>query len=134
MEFGYAEPYGRSDEVPIFERFFAGGADTVRGYKERSIGPKDENGEDLGGNTLGVITGEFIIPIRKELKFVAFYDMGDVYGPEESFDFSTFKKSVGVGVRFFSPLGLIRLDWGYKLDPEPGDDPDEFHFGMGALF
>ena len=133
-EFGYAEPYGGSDTIPIYERFFAGGADTIRGYEERSVGPQDENGEEIGGNRLGVISGEFIIPVRKEIRLVAFYDMGDVYGAWESFDLSTFRKSVGVGVRLFTPLGLIRLDWGYKLDREPGESPDEFHFGMGALF
>jgi len=133
-EVGYITHYGRSDKVPIFERYFAGGADTIRGYEERSVGPKDENGEDIGGNLLTVMTGEFIIPVKKSVRLVAFYDMGNVYGADENFDFSDLRKSIGVGVRFFSPLGLLRLDWGYKLDREPGDDPDEFHFGIGALF
>ncbi|PIE34224.1 outer membrane protein assembly factor BamA [candidate division KSB3 bacterium] len=131
---GYITEYGRSDEVPISERYFAGGADTIRGYEERSVGPKDENGEEIGGNTLALMSGEFIIPVQKQLRLVAFFDMGDVYGADENIDISTFRKSVGLGVRFFSPLGLIRLDWGYKLDRESGEDYDEFHFGVGALF
>ncbi len=134
-EVGYVKEYGRNDNVPIFERYFAGGADTVRGYEDRSIGPKDENGEEIGGNLLTVMTGELIIPVRKDLRLVAFYDMGDVYGPDESFDISSFKKGIGVGIRFRVPLlGVFRLDWGYKLDRESGDDADEIHFGIGALF
>ncbi len=133
-EFGYAKELGDSEEVPIFERFFAGGADTIRGYEERSVGPKDENDEEIGGNMLAVVSGEFIIPINKQIKLVAFYDAGDVYGPDESFEFSSFKQAVGAGMRFQTPMGLLRLDWGFKLQPESGESTDEIHFGIGALF
>ncbi len=133
-EVGYITEFGDSDEVPISERFFAGGAETIRGYEERSVGPKDENGEEIGGNTFAVATAEVIIPINKKIRVLGFFDMGDVYTSDEDFDISTFRKGTGIGVRFESPLGLIRLDWGYKLDREEGEDADEFHFGIGALF
>ncbi len=133
-EFAYAKEYGGSEEVPIFERFFGGGADVIRGYEERSIGPEDENGDNIGGDTRIISTAEIIIPVRKELRLVTFFDMGDVYGSDEDIDISTFKKSVGAGIRFFSPFGLIRIDWGYKLEKESGEDPYEIHFGIGAPF
>ena len=133
-EFSYAQPIGDSDEIPIFERFFAGGSDTIRGYEERSVGPKDENGEEIGGNKLAIVSGEFIVPVNKQIRLVAFYDAGDVYGPDENFDISSFKQGVGAGIRLQTPLGLLRLDWGYKLTPEPGESSDELHFGIGALF
>jgi outer membrane protein insertion porin family len=133
-EIDYAEPYGNSDVVPIFERFFAGGANTIRGYEERSVGPKDENNDPVGGTKRILFTAETIIPVRKELRLVAFIDMGDVYTSFEDVDLSTFRKGAGVGVRFLSPLGLLRLDWGYALDREEGDAPSQWHFGFGGLF
>ena len=134
QELAYAKEYGDSDEIPIFERFFAGGADTIRGYEERSVGPKDENDDEIGGNKRALLTAELIIPIQKQLRLVTFLDMGDVYSPEEDIDLSTFRKGVGAGVRFFSPLGLLRLDWGYKLDRKSGESSNEFHFGLGGSF
>jgi outer membrane protein insertion porin family len=133
-EYAYVKEYGESDKVPIFERFFGGGIDVIRGYEERSIGPKDENDEPIGGNTRIVLTSEVIVPIRKEIRLLTFFDMGDVYGPGEDIDVSTFKKSVGVGARLYTPFGLIRLDWGYKLKKEPGESDYAFHFGIGAPF
>ena len=137
-EYAYAEPYGDSEKVPIFERFFAGGATTIRGYRERSIGPDDENDEAIGGNTRIVLTSEIIIPIQKDIRFVTFFDMGDVYGSDENIDFSTFRKGVGAGVRVSTPFGLLRFDWGYKLDNQDAYEDDEkdyeFHFGLGNIF
>ncbi|MDY0092975.1 MAG: outer membrane protein assembly factor BamA [Candidatus Vecturithrix sp.] len=134
QEVAYAKEYGDSEKIPIFERFFAGGADTIRGYEERSVGPKDENGDEIGGNKRVLLTAELIIPIQKQLRFVTFLDAGDVYSSDEDVDLSTFRKGVGVGIRFNSPLGLLRLDWGYKLDKEPGESSNEFHFGLGGMF
>ncbi len=131
-EFAYAKEYADSEDLPIFERFFGGGADTIRGYEERSIGPKDENDEVIGGNTRIVFTTELIIPIRKEIRLVTFFDMGDVYASENDIDVTSFKKSVGIGARFYTPLGLLRFDWGYKLEKESGESDSEFHFGIGA--
>lgn len=136
-EYGFVKEYGDSDDVPIFERFYGGGATTVRGYKERSIGPKDENEEAIGGNSRIVFTSEIIIPIQKQIRFVTFFDMGDVYGPDENFDVSTMKKSVGAGIRLNTPFGLMRFDYGYKLDDaeiEKDDKAYEFHFGLGNIF
>lgn len=131
-EFAYTKEYDDTEKVPIFERFFAGGADTIRGYEERSIGPKDENDEAIGGNKRVIFTTELIIPVQKQIRLVTFFDMGDVYASDEDIDLSTFKKSAGVGMRLYTPLGLLRFDWGYKLERESGESPGEFHFGIGA--
>lgn len=131
-ELAYAKEYDDSDKVPIFERFFGGGTDTIRGYEERSIGPKDENDEPLGGDKRVVLTSEVVIPLKKEFRVLTFFDMGDVYGSDEDIDISTFRKSVGVGLRFYTPFGLLKFDWGYKLGKEEGEDDYEFHFGIGA--
>jgi outer membrane protein insertion porin family len=132
-EFAHAKEYDASEDLPIFERFFGGGAETIRGYEERSIGPKDENDEAIGGNTRIVLTTELIIPITKQVRLVTFFDAGDVYASEDDIDVASFKKSVGLGARFYVPmLGLLRFDWGYKLEKESGESDSEFHFGIGA--
>jgi outer membrane protein insertion porin family len=81
-----------------------------------------------------VLTSEVIIPISKEFRFLTFFDMGDVYGPDEDVDIATFKKSVGIGARLYTPFGLFKLDWGYKLKKEAGESDSQFHFGIGSLF
>jgi outer membrane protein insertion porin family len=131
-ELAYVTEYGSSDDVPIFERFFGGGANTIRGYEERSIGPKDENDEPLGGDKRVVLTSEVIVPVSKQIRVLSFFDMGDVYGSDEDIDISTFRKSIGLGLRFYTPFGLLKFDWGYKLEREEGEDSNEFHFGIGA--
>ena len=131
-ELAYVTEYGDSENVPIFERFFGGGANTIRGYEERSIGPKDENDESLGGNKRVVLTSEVIVPVSKQIRVLGFFDMGDVYGSDEDIDISTFRKSVGLGLRLYTPFGLLKFDGGYKLGKEEGEDDYEFHFGIGA--
>lgn len=135
--YGFIEEYGDSDEVPIFERFYGGGATTIRGYKERSIGPKDEDEEPIGGSSRLVLSSEVIFPVQKDLRLLAFFDMGDVYGADESLDLSSLRKSVGAGLRLKTPFGLMRFDMGYKLDDAEVAEDDknyEFHFGIGNIF
>ncbi|HWP46273.1 MAG TPA: outer membrane protein assembly factor BamA [Candidatus Limnocylindrales bacterium] len=136
-EFGFVGPYGNDKEVPIFERFFGGGANDVRGYRERSIGPKDQNGDVIGGNEKVLLTTELIVPIIKGLKGVLFFDAGSTFGSDlenvtdEDFDL---RAGTGLGIRFFSPLGPISLDWGYKVNRRSGESPSEVHFGVGRTF
>ncbi len=136
-EYGFIKEYGDSEDVPIFERFYGGGATTIRGYKERSIGPKDENEEAIGGSSRVVFSSEVIFPVQKEIRLLTFFDMGDVYAADESFDFASLRKSVGVGLRLNTPFGLMRFDVGYKLDDAEIQDDDKkyaFHFGLGNIF
>lgn len=136
-EFGLVSNYGDEVEVPIFERFFGGGANHVRGFEERSIGPKDENGDVVGGNKKFLATAELIVPLVKGLKGLVFFDAGSVFDSDldnvfdEDFEI---RAGTGVGIRFFSPLGPLSLDWGYKLDRKEGESSSEFHFGVGRPF
>jgi outer membrane protein insertion porin family len=136
-EFGFASRYGEEENVPIFERFFGGGANDVRGFEERSLGPKDKNGDVIGGNKKLLFTTELIIPIIKGLKGVAFFDAGSTFESDledvVDADFEL-REGAGIGIRFFSPLGPLSLDWGYKLDRKPGESSNEFHFGVGRTF
>jgi len=145
---GLADAYGDSDKVPIYERFFAGGADTIRGYHERGIGPVDPNSKDpLGGTSLVVGNIEYTYPLFNFLKVAAFYDVGNVWeklgdifsGSDTSSPLNTggFKSGIGLGVRIKTPIGPIKLDYGFPMDKEPGEDSigsGRFHFSMSQGF
>ena len=130
---GYARGWG-GEEVPIFERFFLGGATTLRGQRTRSVGPKDSEGEVIGGTSELLFSTELIIPIFPRFRFVLFFDAGNAYGFGTDFDATDLRLGAGVGLRFFSPLGPLRLDVGYNLDKEPGEKTYQFHFSVGSSF
>ena len=130
---GIADKYDDTAMVPIYERFYAGGANTIRGYQERHVGPKIGN-EPIGGNSMLVGNAEYTFPVLKNIKGAVFYDVGNVW-PEISDFGNDFRSAVGVGVRVKTPLGPVKLDYGYGLDYEPGeDDNGRFHFSMSRGF
>lgn len=126
----YAQEYGDSDDVPIFERFFAGGTYTVRGYPFRDIGPKDEEGDPIGGKFRFLSTAEVTFPISGEvLRGAIFTDAGNVWEDAGDVD-GDLALGSGVGLRMKTPLGPVRLDWAYGFDRKSG----RLHFSMGRLF
>ncbi len=133
---GWAENL-QSGDLPIQSRFYAGGLNTIRGFKPYSIGPTDPvTGEYLGGNKELIVNLELIFPLFEDIKMkgVVFFDMGNVWGDKESIDLSDLRYSVGAGVRWFSPMGPIRVEWGYNLDPKPGETNAEWNFSIGTSF
>jgi outer membrane protein insertion porin family len=135
---GWAKEYDDSTSVPIYERFFAGGANTVRGYKERSIGPRDANtGDPIGGEAMLVANAELTYPVFKNFKVAAFYDIGNVWhSTDTNIKAEDFKAGAGVGVRVKTPIGPVKVDLGYPLDKaHPGDKQKmRFHFSMTRGF
>jgi len=136
---GLARSYGDSDYVPIYERFFAGGANTIRGYKERQVGPRDPgNNEPIGGEAIAIGNMEVTFPLyEKVLKGAVFCDVGNVWSDAGDFLFdSHYKAGAGVGVRVKTPLGPVRVDWGYPLIKNYEDDKGagEFYFSMSRGF
>jgi outer membrane protein insertion porin family len=128
---GFVEGYDGKD-VPIYERFFVGGINTIRGFEYGEAGPKDETGEVVGGEKMVIFNSEFIIPLSKELGFmgVIFYDGGK--GWNESF--GKWNHAVGFGLRWLSPIGPIRLDWGYNLNPKEEEEESVWDFTAGTQF
>jgi outer membrane protein insertion porin family len=127
--------------VPTWERFYLGGMDSVRGYEWREISPKDPvTGDEIGGEKMLQANVEFIVPIVKKagLMGVVFYDTGNAYDDGEDIDLSELRESVGFGFRWYSPMGPMRLEYGYILetdsrgDGEKGDD--SWEFTMGTAF
>jgi len=142
---GYVMQNG-SDRIPPFERFYLGGMNSVRGYKERTISPvydKAEGqqgydeGDEKGGNKSFFFNAEYLVPLHKEMGIMGlvFFDAGSTWDDDESIDFDLYK-SVGAGVRWYSPLGPLRLEYGYPLDKVKTDDEREgrFEFSVGQFF
>jgi outer membrane protein insertion porin family len=132
-QIGYADGFA-GKELPAFERLFLGGARTVRGFDFREVGPKDAEGRPLGGHASLLFNFELQFPFIAGLRAVAFFDAGQVYQKHGVFDPTELRTSAGAGLRILSPLGPISMDWGFKLDPRPGESASEFHFSIGQLF
>ena len=123
--------------LPDYERFYLGGINSVRGYGWRGIHVLDEDGNEIGGNKFVQFNVEYIVPLLKKQGLVGlvFYDTGNVYNDDESFDLGTLRSSVGFGFRWFSPVGPIRIEYGYKLDVKDGEEAGgRWEFSMGAAF
>jgi outer membrane protein insertion porin family len=120
-------------ELPFFDRLFAGGEFSVRGYPTNSLGPTAEDGTPLGGEAMFITNQELRFPIWNLLSGVAFFDAGNVWEDRQAVD-STLFKSIGLGLRADSPVGPLRLDFAYPLDRREGDPEYKIYFGLGQTF
>jgi translocation and assembly module TamA len=127
------DPLGDTDEIPIFERFYAGGSDSVRGYARRHIGPLIAN-EPLGGRTLVEWSTELRHPITETIGVVAFLDAGRVSPQTFTFPFDKLQFGTGGGVRYRSPVGPLRLELGFPLDREGDDAAWQIYASVGLTF
>jgi len=120
-----------------YDRFYLGGMNSLRGFDWRDVGPTDENGDKIGGNKFVQFNAEYLIPIIKKagLIGVVFYDTGDVYANGENVSLGNLRESVGYGFRWYSPLGPIRLENGYILNPKEDENGGgRWEFTMGTAF
>ncbi len=134
---GFVDDYDDTTKVPIFERFFAGGARTIRGYDERKVGPLDSGTNDpVGGESLLVGNIEYTIPVLEFMKLAAFYDAGNVWAKIDDFGKNKIYSGTGAGLRIKTPIGPISLDYGYPLDDEPGEESrsGKFYFSISRGF
>jgi len=149
---GYVRGYG-GDEVPVFERFFLGGLDSLRGFKYRSVGPRGARETDpveyingipvylsgdavVGGDKMALCNFEYLFPLIKAAKIrgLVFFDLGSSWGgpaADSSFDL---RKSTGFGIRWNSPFGPLRVEWGLNLSPKHDEKRSQFEFSAGAGF
>ena len=126
--------------MPIYERFFAGGTYTIRGYKERDVGPKDQSGDQIGGGTLAIANAELTVPIIENLKGALFIDAGNVWAvpdskPRDGIAPGGIRVGVGVGVRIKTPIGPVKLDYGFPVNPSSNQSKaGRIHFSMSRGF
>lgn len=129
--------YGQSlndDPFPLFKRFFPGGINTVRGFRNRTLGPTDINGREYGGSKQFINNLEVIFPLINSAGFkgVVFYDVGQAFDDAQSIDPSLLRQAWGYGIRWASPMGPIRIEFGYPLDRQPGERSVQTMFSFGA--
>src|ERR1700726_619428 len=156
----YGAPLGSTTAIPPYRQFYGGGPDSVRGYRESRLGPKDQFGNPYGGNLRITSQNELIFPMpakwAQTARVSAFFDIGNVFqsgsklrffGPDEvtpqdyRFNVHDLKRSVGVAVQWLAPLGLFRFSFGLPLNAKRGDgvtkwgdETEGFQFSVGNAF
>lgn len=143
----FGRAFSGAEVLRIDERYFIGGATTVRGYSENSLGPTDDHDVVLGGDTAIIFNLEARVPIWGALAGAAFLDVGGNFLTQcdaaceqangvfnNTFTWSNFRKGVGPGLRYMTPVGPISLDYGFKLDRRRGESVGEVHFSISGTF
>ena len=156
-DLAFNDAYGDSIGVPPYKNFYAGGPDTVRGFKEHRLGPKDNYGNPYGGNLLISSQTEFILPIpgdwANRARFSLFFDIGNTFSTSEleffdpegnpidySFDASRLKRSYGLAAQWLAPMGLFRFSYAIPMNSIDGtdrfysDETERFQFTVGGAF
>ncbi len=128
-------------DLPDYERFYLGGMNSLRGFGWRDVSPTtiNEDGEEvqIGGTQMVQFNAEVIVPLVKKAGIVGvlFFDTGDAYSPHETIDLFDLRESAGYGFRWFSPIGPMRLENGYILDPRDGEKTGgRWEFAIGGAF
>lgn len=130
---GFAQSLAGFSDLPLSERFFLGGSRGVRGYPEDEVGPMDDAGNPIGGDAYGLGVAEYRFPLgKKRWRGVLFLDVGNVWA--DVLNPSSPKASAGAGLRYTTPVGPLRLDYGVKLNPDEGETPGRLHFSIGFPF
>jgi len=149
---GLAERNSGNKDLPLFERYFLGGINSIRGISDRSIGPRQPSDcrvpegspagtapvchstDVVGGDKAMVFNTELLFPIMEQygLRGVAFFDMGNAFGDFQTFSFNDLRRSIGAGVRWMSPFGPLRVELGLPLNKKPGDDTSVLGFSIGS--
>lgn len=131
---GTAQGFRNTRELPIVERFFLGGRTTVRGYSQDMLGPKGADETPTGGNAFAMGNLELRINVGKGFGIVTFFDAGNVWKKAEDMDITTLKYTTGLGLKYNTPVGPLRVDYGHKLNRERGESSGEIHFSIGHAF
>jgi outer membrane protein insertion porin family len=150
--------YGDTTSIPQFRRSLAGGPDSVRGFRESRLGPKDRYGRPYGGNLRTVLQTEILFPMpdkwRNSARVSLFYDMGNVFSTDKikfvgtdgvtpvdySFSYDKLKHSTGIAVQWLAPLGVFRFSYAIPLNANPAigvnypDEKEGFQFSIGQAF
>jgi outer membrane protein insertion porin family len=142
-ELGYADSYGKN-KYPFFKNFYVGGVNSVRGFDNGAIGPRDidpSTGVDfaVGGTKRIVGNAEIFTPVpfiknSSQFRLSAFVDGGDVYGSNENISLGDLRYSAGVGISWYSPFGPLKLVYAKPLNSKPGDRTQSLQFQLGSQF
>lgn len=140
---GFGEEGVSGEELPLFERYFPGGLNSVRGFKVRTLGPQEKRRNAfgkvveetaIGGSRQVEVSNELIFPILKGLgvKGVLFFDAGEAFTASEGVQLSELRYAVGGGIRWLSPFGPLHIGIGFPLNPRKDDDRSVLLFSFGG--
>jgi outer membrane protein insertion porin family len=144
ISFGYGESFkGGTNELPLFERYFPGGINSVRGFDVRSLGPRvpvfDERGslldlDPIGGSQEFVSNTELIFPLVESigLRGVVFFDAGEAFAASRGIDMTDLRLAWGVGIRWLSPIGPLRFEVGFPINRRADDSSRAINFSFGG--
>ena len=133
-ELAIVDNWGSGDEIPIYDRLFLGGSNNLRGFDFRDVGPKDRNGEPLGGQTLARATIEYSFPIIQHIRGAVFYDIGLLNSDPHDFGNEHVGSDVGIGLRLDLPIGPLRIDYGIPIQKDGNSSEGRFNFNVGYQF
>lgn len=135
IEIGWMDLLGASEEIPLSERFYSGGPTSLRGFGYQKVGPIDEDGTPRGGRFKVVWN---VLEYRHSLYRIVggamFLDLGNVWPDIGAVVLSELRPTAGVGLRVNSPIGIMRLDWGFNLDRKGDEAASLVHLAMGQAF
>jgi len=123
--------------LPVYERFYLGGMSTIRGYEYGKVSPIDPiTGDRIGGDRMWYTNTEIVVPLLKQQGVfgAVFFDAGDSLAEDEPWTFNEIAKSTGIEIRWLSPMGPLRVVWGYNLDPLPDEPQTVWDFSVGGQF
>jgi len=138
-EIGYGDAYGDTTDLPFFEKFRAGGFDSVRGYESNSLGPRDSNDDSFGGNLLTTARAQVLFPIpflenKNRGRLAFFVDVGNVFAEYDDFETSEIRGSAGLGLSWITGLGGISAALAAPFNDQADDDTETFQFNLGTSF
>ncbi|HWC61869.1 MAG TPA: BamA/TamA family outer membrane protein, partial [Verrucomicrobiae bacterium] len=146
-ETGVADSYGHTGDVPFYDRYYLGGLDSLRGFRYRSVAPRERpyppaegsSREPIGGDTYWFGSAEYSVPIIQSdkergvgMRFAVFYDIGNVMLNPYSYNFDKYLDNWGLGIRLNLPIGPLRLDYGIPITHDRfNSGSGQFQFGVG---
>jgi outer membrane protein insertion porin family len=144
-EVGYVRPYGKTlainpetgrNDLPFYQRFFMGGENQIRGYNLRTVGPRDADGNAVGGNKFTLFNAEYYFDIGGPLRAVLFFDAGQAFAEGETFAFNKLRTSTGAELRFIMPVLNVPFRLIYSLNPhrDSFQPKSSFRFAVGTTF
>jgi outer membrane protein insertion porin family len=137
-DIGYGDSYGDTTELPFFEHYYAGGSNSVRGWRSNSLGPQVD-GTAEGGALKTVASAELIFPVpfvedNKSLRLSAFYDIGNVFAGQQDFNVNELRYAVGFAAIWITPIAPLTFSFAWPLNDRPGDTTERFQFTLGSFF
>jgi outer membrane protein insertion porin family len=127
IRYGQTFRISNASRIPVNKLFFLGGSDSLRGFSEDSIDPS-------GGTFVLILNSELHFRLFEGIKLASFLDAGTLLDSPSQLDWNAIRESAGIGLRYFTPIGPLRLDVGFPLDRQPGEPKARFHFSFGFFF